>query len=695
LIFEANRGQTDAQVQFLSRSNGYTLFLTPTEAVMELSQPRTTPAGAARDRLLAGQADAAPGQAEPKAPSPAVETAVLRMQVVGGNAAAQVLGRDELPTKVNYYHGSDPSKWRTDIPTYARVEYRDIYPGINLAYYGTNLPELEYDFVIAPGANPAMITLGFGAVDQLQVDAQGDLLVSAGGEHIRHHKPFLYQEVNGVRQEIAGRFVLRNQNQVSFAVGPYDTSQSLVIDPVLSYSTYLGGSGTKDAGMSIAVDAQGNAYVGGYTNSTNFPTTAGAFSVPPNGNTDVFVTKINARGTALIYSSVFGGGVWQTAYGHLAVDSAGNVYFTGGTSSPDFPTTPGAFQQTLRSSVENAYVVKLNSDGSLGWSTYLGGSGPTWGDVGYGVQVDASGNVYAAGYTSSSDFPTTPGAFQPAYRGTVANAYLTKLNSTGSALLYSTYLGGSGDDGVRDFVLDRAGNLFVTGWTNSPDFPVTPGVFQPTYAGTGRYNAFVAKVNTTNWTLVYSTYLGGSGLDAGRDIAVDASGNAYVTGDTLSTDFPTKNPLQAANAGGIDAFVTKLNATGSALLYSTYLGGSGDDQGWGGIGIDAAGNAYVMGSTTSTDFPTRNAVQPRLPAGLHLYVAKLTSAGSALVYSTYLGGSDDDAFPNQSFGGIAVDAAGNVYVTGVTDSRNFPTTSGAFQRSIQPGYHAFVTKISP
>jgi hypothetical protein len=670
LSFEANQGQTDAQVNFLSRGSGYALFLTPREAVLSLQKPLAP--GTAADT------QAPPGD-------------VLRMQLVGGHATPQVLGLDELAGKSNYFVGNDPTQWRSNIATYGKVEYREVYPGIDLVYYG-NQQQLEYDFVVAPGANPGVITLSFQGTEDLALDAQGNLVLHTAGGDVVEHAPILYQEKEGGRQAIFGQYVVAGKARVGFQVGAYDTSQPLIIDPVLSYSTYLGGS-RDDQGQSIAVDAVGNAYVTGTATSLDFPTTPGAFQSTVSG-TGAFVTKLNASGSALVYSTYLGGG--QTLGTGIAVDAAGNAYITGKTWSVLFPTTPGAFQPTKGGGggTSTAFVTKLNPTGTaLVYSSYLGGSGS---DGGNGIAVDAAGNAYVTGYTRSTNFPTTAGAFQRTFNGIYDNAFVTKVNVTGTALVYSTYLGGrtvagqfSGNQ-ARGIAVDTAGNAYVTGDTVSTAFPTTPGAFQRTLGSSHGPNAFITKLNAAATALVYSTYLGGSGYDQGFGIAVDAAGNAYVTGSGFSTDFPiTPGAFQRTLGGSFDAFVTKLNATGTALVYSTYLGGSGTDFGFG-IAVDGAGNAYVTGATTSTDFPTTSgAFQRTLGGSWGAFVAKVNDMGTALVYSTYLGGSN-----YEEAHGIAVDAAGNAYVTGLTQSRNFPTTPGAFQRTMSGLESAFVAKIA-
>jgi hypothetical protein len=666
LSFEANQGQTDSPVNFLSRGAGYGLFLTPTEAVLALQQ------GSADD--------------------------LLRMQLVGANPPAQPVGMDQLPGVSNYLIGNDPSQWHTNIPNFARVEYQNVYPGINLVYYG-NQRQLEYDFVVAPGADPNNIRMAIAGAQDVTLDAQGNLVLHTSGGEVVEQAPVLYQTVNGTRHEVAGRYVLlpggdspSNPHQVGFQLGAYDPTKPLVIDPLFSlvYFTYLGDGAFA---YGIAVDSAGNPYVTGGTGSTSFPT-VNPFQGKNAGGGEVFVTKFNAAGSALVYSTYLGGSGYDIGWG-IAVDSAGNASVTGYTSSSNFPTLH-ALQPTY-GGLGDAFVTKLNAAGSgLIYSTYLGGSSTEsasysiWAD---GIAVDGTGNTYVTGRTFSANFPTTPGAFQRP-TGSTDDTFVTKFNPTGS-LVYSTLLGSLGSIGYA-IAADSSGNAYVTGVAGS-NFPTTAGAFQTSYPDPSQDAAFVTKLNPTGSALVYSTYLvSGDGFG----IAVDGAGNAYVRGFTQSTNFPTVNAFQTTG----HVFVTKLNAAGSALLYSTRLGGSGNPNSSlidgsrlereGGIAVDGSGNAYVTGWTNSADFPTKDAFQPTYGGGTQdAFVARFdtTQAGNAsLIYSSYLGGSSNDVGE-----AIAVDTAGNAYVAGVTYSKDFPITKGAYQKSLNPHGSAFVTKIDP
>ena len=701
LSFEANRGQTDKKVQFISRGQGYGLFLTPTEAVLSLhkSEPTETKIGKSSGRALPVPAGKTHEKAVQISPDKAT---TLNMKLVGGNSNPQMKGLDELPGKVNYFRGKVPKQWQTNVPTYAKAKFEKVYPGIDLIYYG-NQRQLEYDFIVAPGADPKAVRLSFEGADKVAVDAQGDLVLQTGGGDVRLHKPVAYQTVAGQRRNVDARFVLQNTpgarrkkliQQIGFQVAAYDKAQTLVIDPVLAYSTYLGGSRNENGSYEnwdtinhdygdIAVDSAGNAYVTGKTHSSNFPA-VNAKHPALRGYWDIFVTKFNSTGSQVLYSTYLGGSGSDYGYG-IAVDRAGNATVTGKTQSADFPTVNARYPALRGSS--DAFVTKFNATGSqVLYSTYLGGSSD---DVGLGISVDSAGNATLTGNTHSSDYPTVNARY-PALSGAF-DAFVTKFNATGSQVLYSTYLGGSrGSSYGYDIAVDSAGNATVTGYTWADNFPAVNARY-PAFGGGS--DAFVTKFNASGSQVLYSTYLGGNIFDYGLGIAVDSAGNATVTGYTYSSDFPTVNAKYPAVRGSVDAFVTKFNATGSQVLYSTYLGGSGESHGVG-IAVDSAGNAYVTGYTYSSDFPTVNAKYPTLRGPIDAFVTKFNASGSQVLYSTYLGGKFDD------FGfGIAVDSAGNAYVTGNTVSSDFPTHANdvsivSYDSSYNGGGDAFVAKIT-
>lgn len=654
LSFEVNRGQSNAAVNFLARGAGYNLFLTPTETVLALHKNERRKEGNNRRSKEANVSSVAF-----RAQRPASQT-TLRMKLANANPQTRVTGLEELPGKINYLNGNDPQRWQTNIAAYRKVKYENVYAGVDMIYYG-NHSQLEYDFVVAPNADPKAIRLDFAGADSIKVDAAGDLIIRAGKDEIRQRKPMLYQQTNNVRREVAGRYVLNSKREVGFALGAYDATKPLVIDPVLVYATYFGGSFAESYG--IAVDSAGSAYVTGSTNP-DFPTTPGAFKTSGS----LFVSKLSPDGSSFVYSTFLGGS--GSNYGvdvgeSIAVDSAGNAYITGFTTSTDFPTR-NAFQEKHGGGVEDAFVAKLNAAGNdLLYSTYLGGNAL---DAGYRIAVDSSANAYVAGRvdtTTSSTFPTTPGALRtiPRAQNPNGDSFVAKINTNASgaaSLIYSTYF-----DVGNGIAADTSGNTYVTG------------------------GPLVLKLNPTGTALVYSFTFGNTGTggnvyaDANayaNAIAVDASGNAYITGSTSSTAFPTRNAFQSTlnspRPFAIDAFVARLNPAGTALTYSTYLGGNGSDSG-ASIAVDSAGNAYVTGGTGSSDFPVRDAFQgnyggginintlpgnPILPSDSDAFIAKINTNASgtdSLVYSTYFGVNS-----NETGSGIAVDAIGNAYVTG-------------------------------
>ncbi len=718
LSFEPNQGQADAQVQFLSRGGGYALFLTPGEALL---------------RLQAGAANGEPASAAPAA-------GVLGVQLVGASLASRPAGVDELPGKSNYLIGSDPADWHTSIPNYARVEYPQVYPGIDLAYYG-NAGQLEYDFTVAPGADPGAIALDISGADSIALDAGGDLILSTTVGDVVEHAPVLSQEIDGASRAVSGAFVLQGDHRVGFQVGAYDASQPLVIDPVLVYSTFLGGSGIDEA-HGIAVDSAGDAFVTGLTTSTDFPGTAG--SAQPQSGTitnsdlpyDAFVTKLDPAGANVLYSTYFGGTGDDVGEG-IAVDDAGDAYITGYTVDGDFPTVSnspdGKPLQAEQLNGPAAFVAKLNATGTAFiFASTLGGNGLNYGNA---IALGSDDSVYLTGSTETTDFPTTPGAYQQGPGKTnfeSPSTFVTKINSSGTALVYSTYLhgntGGVGSiDGGYGIAVDGDGDAYVSGETSESDFPTksSAGLGAPIQ---GYVGAFVAKFNPAGSDLIYSAVLKGTTpyneppygdldtLTSARAIAVDPHGFAYITGSTNAADLPLVGAPQPALGdtpaplNGIlesDAYVAKFSQDGQSLVYVSLLGGNGEDVGRG-IAVDSQGHAFVTGSTSSTNFPTKNAIQATFggPAAAlgnqylgDAFAAEFSLDGHSLVYSTYLGGSGENrgqGAGDDSGLGIALDAVGNAYISGFTLSATFPVTPATdpVQASLDGFEDAFVAKIS-
>ena len=606
--FIANAGQLDASVRYEVRSSVGHLFFTPQGVTLALTVADSAPV-AAYDIQPAAQ------RVKPAVDAPPQTSIAVRVSFDGANPNPILGGADQLPGMANFFIGSDLTQWHTNVPTYAGVAYRDLYPGIDLSYTG-HVGVLKGTYTVAPGTDPALIRWHYAGANATHIDVPtGDLLIDASaGVRLTEQMPEAWQiGADGVQHTVMAHYALTEDGAAQFTVGEYNHAQPLVIDPGLIYSTYLGGSGY-DSGSAIAVDSSGSAYVTGSTTSANFPTTVGAFQTTFGG---LFVSKLNAAGSGLAYS------------------------------------------------------------------TYLGGSSY---DSGYGIAVDSSGSAYVTGLTHSANFPITVGAFQTTF-GSNNDAFVSKLNPAGSALIYSTYLGGSSNDQGSAIAVDSTGSAYVTGSTGSANFPITAGAFQPTFVG--GVDAFVSKLNPAGSALVYSTYLGGNSTDQGYGIAVDSNGSAYVTGYTSSANFPIMaSSYQITFGGGQDAFVSKLNPAGSALVYSTYLGGSSTDNGQG-IAVDSSGSAYITGFTSSANFPiTAGAFQTNLGVPYDAFVSKLNATGNVLTYSTHLGGSVTGG------NGITVDSNGSAYVIGDTRSANFPTTVGAFQTTFGSGFQdAFVSKL--
>jgi hypothetical protein len=651
LSFAANRGQAAARFRYLESGPGLSVGLGDGTVMLALTH-----------RAHSAQ-----------------QTVGLALQTPGGHLGRPVASA-ELPGKANYFLSGDRTRWVRNAVTFAQVSYPHVWPGVGVSFDG-HQGVLEYDIHLSAGAEVKRVALAFAGARDIRATAGGGAILTVAGGHLELNAPHASQHGRAV----LSRLIVAH-GQVRFRLGVYDHRQPLLIDPNLSYATYLGGGTDEDSGEAIAVDGSGDAYVTGYSTGSSFPTTPGAAQTTYGGGGEhAFVTELNPSGSALLYSTYLGGS-GDDEGNAIAVDTSGDAYVTGSTSG-SFPTTTGAEQTSFDGfgSEMDAFVTKLNPSGdTLLYSTYLGSRAHDYGD---GIAVDSSGDAYVTGYTDGS-FPTTSGAAQTTYGGG-DDAFVTELNPGGSALLYSTYLGGRSDDYGFAVALDSSGDAYVTGSTGG-SFPTTTAARQTTYGGDN--DAFVTELNPGGSALVYSTYLGGSGDDAGDGIAIDSSGDAYVTGET-SGRFPTTTGAeQTTLSGGEDAFVTKLNPGGSALLYSTYLGGSGDNYGFG-VAVDSSGDAWVTGQTDG-GFPTTTGAEQTTYGHTDSdgFVTQLNPSGSALAYSTYLGGN--------SFSrglAIAVDSSGDAYVTGFTENRGFPTTAGAAQTTYDTKSlgDAFVAQVIP
>ena len=745
LSFEENQGQSASEVRYLSHGSGYELFLMPQEAVLALQS--NVPHDFSPLHRMATHRDLRKARR-------AGQVTAIRMRLEGANPDARIAGMDKLPGRTNYFIGNDPNQWHTDVPSYAHVRYSGIYPGVDLVFYG-NQRRLEYDFVVAPGADPKAIAMKVDGARKMRINSHGDLVLSVAGGEVELLKPVVYQNVNGERREIAATYTLTGNNRAAFNVGSYDRSQPLILDPVLNYSTYLGGS-AGDVGFAIAVDGSGNAFIAGETFSTDFPPGTKVYSStsPSPNNGASFVAELNPAGTQLLYSTYLAGtnsNQFESANG-IAVDSGGKIYVTGGTFSNNFPTTSSGFKNGMNAGAVNgtSYIAKLdpavNGPTSLLYSSYIGGTNGTGlfgGDFGQAIAVDANGIAYVAGYTDSTpsttvsslpNFPIVNG-FQTTLNSTNGNAFLAKIDTTKSgspSLIYSTYVGGAGAHaaplpallqfGEEAFgvAIDGNGNAYIAGATSSTDFPTSGNARFPNpppnnTQGTG----FVTRIDTTQIgaaSKIYSTYLGGAVFDEALAIALGPSNVAYVTGTTNSNGFPvTPGAFDTSGAASGRAFVSLIDTTLApvpSLKYSTFLGGTGSDTGFG-IRADAQGNAYVAGTTSSVDFPFPPKVsivggfQATYPTGAKSvgFISKLNPAGGGstdLLYSTYFGGVGNAANGDHIFA-IAIDTSSpaNAYVTGQTYSTAatfpvFPTAAPtAFQPTLNGTSDAFVAKLTP
>ena len=639
--FETNLGQADPQVRFLSRGRGAQIFLTADEAVLRF--------GASTD-------------------------AMLRLRLLGAKTGVEPTGLDSQPGFSNYFVGSDPRNWRRSVAHFGRVIYPEVYPGIDLVFHSAGR-DFEYDFILQPGRNPQVIAVGFVGVNQLKIGAEGNLELSTAAGAVCQKKPVAYQVKGGQRYSVDAAYVIKGQSSVGFRLGPYDPSLPLVIDPVLSFSVFQGGTGL-DQAYGIAVDAAGNSYVTGTTESVNFPLQSQGVAYPNDNRKNAFVMKLNPQGTTILYSTYLGGNADDEGLA-ITVDSTGQAVVAGYTDSTNFPTA-NPYSGT-NSGGREGFVTRLSATGNtLAYSTYLGGSGS---DLAFGVALDGPGNIYVAGSTTSTSFPTA-NPYQASLVG-MRDAFVTKFNPSGSSLLYSTYLGGGADDVSYGIAVDTSGSAYVAGITQSTNFP-TVNAMQSTYEG--GTDVFVTKLNPSGSTLAYSTYLGAGFFEDCFSVAVDEQGSAYVAGSTESATFPVTSPYQITKRAGADAFVTKLTPSGRTRVYSTFLGGNGEDRA-NAIAVDRMGNATIVGYTLSSDFPTAEPVQGTYGGSQDAFVTRLNASGIGLLYSTYLGGTGSD-----TASAVTVGAAGDAHVAGTTLSSDLAVTSGS------PAYRgagdAFVTKVS-
>jgi hypothetical protein len=653
IVFEPNAGRWSPDVKFTARTDDYRVLLTSHGAEFRSPNSRT-----------------------------------VSVSLVNANPAPELSGVDPLRCRTNYFLGNRRESWRTGVENYDRIRYRAVYPGIDMVYYGAGR-ELEYDFVVSPGADPSLIRLRFQGIGHLAVTPEGDLVVESAGARLIEKRPLIYQDQPGAaRREIAGRFKVLGANEVGFEVASYDRAHPLTIDPSLSYSTLLGGSGN-DAVTGVKVDKSGLLYVSGYMTKGDFAPAASAYQGPTSGTSAVFIAVIDPTqqgSNSLLYFTYIGGSGADMPNA-MALDASSNVYLTGSTTSTNFPTV-GAPQSSLGGgTLTDAFALKFNftapGSSALVFSTYIGGSDI---DIGYAIDVDSQGAMYVTGLTRSGDFPTTASAYASVRYGN-QDAFIVKVNPGSGSLDYASYLGGETDDAGRAIAVAPNGTVYIGGETISTQFPQAGNQYQSTFLGGG--DIFIAQMDLTKSrvdSLLYSTYFGGSKLDEVRKMAIDPNGKLLLTGYTLSPDFPvTPDAVQPALAGPANVFVTRLDlsaASSAAVLYSSFLGGSSGDVGYD-IATDTAGNVYLTGYTLSTDFPvTSDGMQRKNGGGFNAFVSKLSFASgkSSLAYSTYIG---QDGI-NLGYG-IAVSAAGAIYAGGQSSADNVTTTDSAVQHDFAGG----------
>ena len=688
--FEANQGQTDPSVQFLSRGGKYVWFFGNDGATVSLE-------------------------------SGAGQSAAVRMELVGANPRTVAVGLEPLPGRSNYFVGNDPEKWRSGIPHYGRLRYEDVYPGIDLVYYGTADGRLEYDFIVQPGVAPELIKLRLEGPERLEINEAGDLVLSLGGAQLFHRKPTIYQEVDGERRLVAGSYRIGDEGEVSFEIEEYETTQPLVVDPVFEYSTFVGGT-DRDRESNMTADADGNLYMTAGVRSGDFPTTMGVFDETNNSagaETSTAVFKLSADASALLFSTFLAGSVQDVPRSHgqkILVGSSGNIFVAGHSNSPDFPTTAGAFDETHNGEFD-LYLSILNPTGStLLYSTYIGGAER---DQRPGIALDGEETVYLVGMSSSPGMPTTAGAFDATHNGGI-DIYIARLSPQGNGaadLLYATFLGGQGDDNGPSMTIDDSGIIHAVGETESTDFPTTPGAFDTTHNGGGGSidagdDLFVIKFDANpagdgSEDLLYSTFFGGSHEDDydafAPGIAVTEEGHILFTGETVSrrTDaipFPlTQDAIDRVANPTVDGtrpdkvIIARIRPLGfgpSDLIYSSYWGGFGDNE-QGALAYDQNGFIYLTGDTDAADFRTLDPLQAANAGGeADGFLSIFDQGGRRLLFSTYLGGSGQERHVS------ALPHPTGVFVTGQTDSTDFTTTPGVFDRTQNGGLDLFVSKIT-
>lgn len=638
LNFQPNLGQIDSDVKFICKGLNYTLFFKTNEFIFKSFDYSSKKRHFLKYKLL-------------------------------NSICTTIEGLNNTKTRYNYFKGNNENKWICNIISYEKIKYHNVYNNIDLIYYN-NGRNIEWDFILYPGSNPEDIKIEFPLKTNMNLDDEGNILVHINSNIMTIKKPYIYQNINNKIHPIDGSFNLSKSNIVSFNIDSYDLDHNLIIDPVLSYSTFLGGTGD-DQIYGIALDSNKDIYVTGFTNSADFPTVNPIYSY--KGDYDVFITKIDSSGSFIIYSTYISGTFDEWA-NDICVDSSGNAYVTGFTKSSDFPTKDPI--QSTKLGVKSAFLTKLDSTGSsLIYSTFIGGNKD---DEAKSMALDSNNNVYLIGITDSTNFPL----ISP-YQSTISNynsAFICKVASSGNSLLYSTYLGGASIDEGYDITLDSNNNMYLTGTTYSSDFP-TKNPIESSLSG--QRSAFITILSADGSNLIFSTFLGGSGADDSNSIVIDNNNNIFIAGTTFSSDFPLVNPIQNTKSGFFSAFVCKIASGGTHIIFSTYLGGSGFDYAYA-IDLDSEYNPYISGFSTSSDFPTVDSVGPVIsPTGL--YITKIQSDGSSILFSSLLTYASGNA--------LTLDSDNTIYVAGTTDQSAFPTVN-PLQSTYAGNNDSFILKIT-
>jgi hypothetical protein len=667
--FIENRGQVDPQVLFYSSGSGATVYLTAEAIVLDLreQEPEHETGGEALADIDRHGPRGILGRVEEEA-APRRGCAIW-VRFEGANPSPLIEAREELPGKYNFFLGIDPAKWRTEVPAFREVVSRDVWPGVDLIWR-IERGELVYEVLSLRQADQELVRFRHEGVEAVVERHDGSALLETPVGRLVEMRPAQGDGVGGFR-------LINQEDRDSAGSRESDDPSDLL------FSTFLGGS-SFDQGYALSLDPSGNPVVTGYAYSSDFPTTPGAYDESHNGSYDVFVAKLDASGSSLLWSTFLGGSLSDRGYA-LSLDPSGNPVVTGRTESSDFPTTPGAYDESYNGG-DDVFMAKLNATGtSLLWSTFLGGSAD---DLGRALSLDPSGNAVVTGYTDSSDFPATSGAYDESYNGGYNDGFVAKLDATGTSLLWSTFLGGSADDLAKALSLDASGNPVVTGETWSYDFPTTPGAYDESFNG-GHVDAFVVKLDASGSALIWNTLLGGNKWDQGYSLCLDPLGNPVVAGRTQSSNFPTTPGAYDSSYNLFDdGFVAKIDGSGSSLLWSTFLGGNSTDF-LNALFLDPSGNPIVTGGTASPNFPTTpGAYDESQNLSFDVFVTKLNVTGSALLYGTYLGGSDGDEGSALFF-----DPSGNLVVMGSTYSPEFPTTAGAYDESHNGDDDVFVAKL--